>query len=125
VSQTEVTVPNADSTTTAVITFLKDEHELTKLAKALDKASKKAVDFLTSVLEDEKADSLRRQQAAERILTFVLAANKQINDDNMARLIAQAKLGGAKGQPIPLGEGGKPTNTLPGPKLDFDNVRQV
>lgn len=124
-SQTEATVQNEDSATAAVITFLKDEHELTKLAKALDKASKKAVEFLQSVLEDPAADSLRRQQAAEKILTFVLQANKQINDDNMARLIAQAKLGGAKSQPIPLGEGGKPTNALPGPRLDFDTVRQV
>lgn len=118
--QTEQSVSEAE----LVVNFLREEHELTKLAKALDKASKKAVEFLQSVLEDVKADGLRRQQAAEKILTFVLAASKQINDDNMARLIAQAKLVGAKGSPLPLGDG-KRSTAPQGPKLDFDNVRTV
>jgi uncharacterized protein with PIN domain len=108
--------------TDQIITFLKDDHELAKLAKALDKASLKAVEFLKTVLEDEKADSLRRQQAAEKILSFALAANKQINDENMARLIAQARLGKGK-KPITLTPGEKPQQQ--GPRLDFNNVREV
>jgi uncharacterized protein with PIN domain len=120
---TEVTLPNEleDSTTDIVVNFLRDEHELTKLAKLLDKASKKAVEYLQTVLEDVNVDGARRQQAAEKLLTFMLAANKQINDDNMARLIAQARLGSGKKKPLQLKEGDKPA----GPRLDFDNVRQV
>ncbi len=104
-----------------VVNFLKNEHELTKLAKALDKASMKAIKFLEEVLADVNADSLRKQQAAEKILTFCLTASKQINDDNMSRLVAQVKLGGGKGRSVTLTDGARPSV----PQLDFDTVREV
>ncbi len=115
---TEITIPD---NAPAIVNFLKTDHELAAVLKSLDKASKAAVKFLEGVLTDEKADGLRKQQAAEKILTFYLQASKQMNDDDMARLIAQAKLGNGKGRSVGLTGGERPE----APALDFDTVRKV
>ena len=116
----ELTIPNED--TAQVVTFLKEKHELTKLLKSLDTAATKAVKLLTDTMNNDKTDEKTRLECANKIIGFYMAASKQINDEDMARLIAQVRLGGNNG-----GFKLKPGTSSPAapPALDFTNIREV
>lgn len=104
-----------------VPSFLKDKHELAKLMKELDKASSSALATLIKVMTETKDEKLKAG-CAKDILAFYTATAKQISDDDMARLIAEVKLGGGKkaGMVLPPGEV-KPAT----PSLDFEHIKAV
>ncbi len=103
-----------------VPSFLKDKHELAKLFKSLDKASQAAVKLLTETLESTDKDVTLKMklECAERLLDFYMRTAKQISDDDMARLIAEVKLGGSK-QGFVLKEGERPAQ----PVLNFSEIK--
>jgi phosphate uptake regulator len=110
---------------TTAPSFLKDKHELAKLLKTLDKASAAAVKLLTDIVDnadpDMKVDLTQRQKAAEKIIDFYLATSKQVNDDELSRLIAQVKLGSKKRLTLDDDTG----EVKPKAKLDFSDIRKV
>lgn len=117
---TEVTVQDP-ANTQPVVSFLKEKHELTTLLKSLDKASTKAIKLLTDTMDNAKTDEKTRLECANKIISFYMAASKQINDEDMARLIAQVRLGKPQGKSVGLTDGDKP----PQPALDFTNIKKV
>lgn len=111
-------------TVTAVVqeqnpSFLTDEVQLKKLAKALSSASKEAVDVLIKLLgsQDEKV----RMQAAMKLIEYDIDVKKAISQDQMQRLIAEIK----------LARGGSTTKQLTAtqesnrPLVDFSTIREV
>jgi hypothetical protein len=102
-----------------VVSFLKGKHELARLLKSLDKASQAAVDLLIRTMENSEDEKLRAA-CAKDLLTFYAAVSKQISDDDMARLVAEVKLGGGRGRTLKLTPG-EPEK----PALNFDEIREV
>lgn len=119
-TQVEVQTEGKD----AIVTFLKGKHELAKLLKELAKHSDAAVKYLVDTLQDKDADVKVKVDCAKTLIQLQAQVAKQISEDEMARLIAQVKLGG-KGKSLTLtpGEGGEEKPTTP--RLDFDSVREV
>lgn len=100
--------------------FLKDGIQLKKLLKALDKASKSALETLEKVMEETKDEKLKAS-CAEKILTFYLSTAEKENADRMQRMIAQIKIGNGQGKLIPLEGDEKPKR----PTVDFSTIREI
>jgi hypothetical protein len=108
--------------------FLKDKIQLQKLLKDLNKASKEALEILVNIMETTKDEKLKAQ-CAKDILQFTIATNKEVNADQMQRLIAEIKLNRApQGKLIPLND---PEDVSSGkgvgdrPVVDFSTVRSL
>lgn len=120
------TQENGSVTATVVTTkeqsFLDDKLKLDKLLRELGKASKKAVDALESALSSQ--DEKIRVAAADKLLAFYVATAKEVNNDQIQRLIAELKLNGGRGKrlvELPNGETGGPKRPL----VDFTTIREV
>lgn len=87
-------------------------HELKPILTKLKKVSKKAIEVLEKALtsDDEKI----RVAAAEKLLKFYVDTSKEVNQDEMNRLILEIKTSGLIGQGSTVED-----NT---PVLDFDNL---
>ena len=121
------TQENGSVTATVVTTkeqsFLDDKLKLDKLLRELSKASKKAVDALESALSspDEKI----RVAAADKLLAFYVATAKEVNNDQIQRLIAELKLNGGRGKRlVELPNGDAPAGSKR-PLVDFTTIREV
>jgi hypothetical protein len=122
------TQENGSVTATVVTTreesFLTDKLKLDKLLRSLATASKKAVEALETALnsQDEKV----RVAAADKLLAFYVSTAKEVNNDQIQRLIAELKLNGGRGKRlIPLEHGGEGQSGRPRPVVDFETIRDV
>lgn len=70
--------------------FLTNSVEFKKLKRELGKLSKSALDVLENLLASE--DEKMRYQAAKAILDLDVQVTKEINQDQMSRMIAELKL---------------------------------
>jgi hypothetical protein len=93
--------------------FRKD-HELADLLKRLKKLSKKTIEVLEQGLES--TDERIRQQAANKIMDYLINVSKEVNQDQLNRLVLDIKAQGLVGAGTTAPED---DNT---PKLDFDNI---
>jgi hypothetical protein len=109
---TEVMVP-AESPS-----FLVSSLDLKPVLKRLSAQSKAAIDVLVKLLESK--DERTRMSAATKLLDFQVQIAKEINADQMQRLIAQVKLGSDAGGKSPL--------LVPEdkrPLVDFTTIREI
>lgn len=115
--------------TTKEQSFLDDslKKALSPILKALRPASTKAVKVLEDILDDEKADVKLKASAAEKLLSFYMQTIKDINSDQVQRLIAELKLGPKGKMLIPVGQtpaqGEEPTPGKRKPIVDFTTIR--
>lgn len=89
------------------------QHELTKLNRGLKKLSQEALDVLKEQMTSD--DPKLKLEAAKMVLRYHVDISKQINDEEMARAIAEIRFAGAN------------TNSLSEdiddmPVVDFDNL---
>lgn len=73
-------------------TFLRSKHELEGLLEKLGKASDAAVKFLKDVVEDVEQSPKMRMECASKIIAYQMEASKEINTDNIQRLVAEIKV---------------------------------
>jgi hypothetical protein len=73
--------------------FIRDKGELSNLLKFLSKVSASAVEILVDAMNaKDGVDQKTKIACAEKLLDFQIACAKQVNDDNMQRMIAEIKL---------------------------------
>ena len=105
--------------------FIRKRHELDKLFKALQELSPKAIELLEGILEDVELPIKIRFEAAQTLLNKQIDTAKQINADEMQRLIAEYKFNRDGGRLKGIGNGSTVDDDDDTPLLDFDNVRQI
>lgn len=88
-------------------------HELAKAVRSLKKLSNKALDVLEAAMSSQ--DEKLRVQAAQQLLKFYMDAAKEVNQDNLNRLILEIKASGMIGQ----GSTAEDDDT---PVLNFDEI---
>ena len=74
------------------VSFIREEHELSKLSKNIRKLNTKALAVLEDSLSDE--DPKIRMEAAKTLLKMDIDISKIINEDAMNRIIAELKVNG-------------------------------
>lgn len=103
--------------------FLDSKIQLGDLLKKVSKETKKAIEVLVACLESK--DERIRYQAATKLLEFQVQIAKEINADQMQRLIAEIKLNRQSAKKLigidPEDEENKKTR----PIVDFSTIRQV
>jgi len=103
--------------------FLNDNIQLKDLLKKVSRETKKAIEVLVSAMDS--ADERIRLQAATKLLEFQVTIAKEINADQMQRLIAEIKLNrqpASKLIPVaPEDEEAKKKR----PIVDFSTIREV
>jgi hypothetical protein len=92
----------------------KKTHELAKLVRDLKKISKKAIEVLERGLDSQ--DERVRMIAAEKLLKFYTDSAKDVNEDELKRLLLEVKLRGM------VGAGSTAQEDDDAPALDFDNI---
>lgn len=102
-----------------VPTFVRRKGELTKIQKKLEKISEDMVDFMLAAIESDKTEMKLRLLYAEKLLGYHVEVSKLVNQDNLARMVAEIKTNGR-----PLG-GSTAISTMNAPRVDFDNVISV
>jgi len=95
------------------VSFIREEHELSKLSKNIRKLNTKALAVLEDSLSDE--DPKIRMEAAKTLLKMDIDISKIINEDAMNRIIAELKVNGEVKEI-------KSNNT---PLIDFNNIQDV
>lgn len=98
--------------------FLSDSINLKQLHRLLKTHGEAAIGILVAALQDK--DVRVRMQAASKLLDMQILVAKEINADQMARLIAEIKI--ANG-PKRLGATEEDENLTP--IVDFTNVRAI
>lgn len=78
----------------AKLSFIIDpkKHNLAKLHKELDKVTMEAVQYLASVIKDDKADIDQKMKAAKDITDFKLKVSSEINKEFLTRLVHEARV---------------------------------
>lgn len=101
--------------------FLTDKlrSDLNPLLLALKRASKEAVATLVKVMEDDKADLKTKVAAAKAILEMQVDVASKLNQDSIARLVAEIKLNRGIQNTTQL------TEDTSGPIVNFSDIRQV
>jgi hypothetical protein len=94
--------------------IFKKEHELTDLLKKLKKLSKKTIEVLEQGLESK--DERIKQQAANKIMDYLISMSKEVNQDQLARLVLEVKTSGL------IGAGSTATQDDNTPELNFDEI---
>lgn len=96
--------------------FLTQSIDLKRLLKDVSKQSKPAVDALVKLLasQDEKI----RLSAAKALLDLQVSVAKEINADQMQRLVAELKLSGGSKRLVEVEEDNRPL-------VDFTTIREV
>lgn len=105
--------------TKEIPTFVKKKHELDKLLKSIEKVSPEAVKLLTDTMNNEKIELKVRIDCAKTIIELNKSLAQQISADEMARLIAEVKLGSGTSKTLTLED--KPK----APALNFEDIREV
>ena len=95
------------------VSFIREDHELSKLSKSVRKLNTKALAVLEDSLSDE--DPKIRMEAAKTLLKMDIDISKIINEDAMNRIIAELKVNGELKEI-------KSNNT---PLIDFNNIQDV
>jgi hypothetical protein len=93
----------------------KKTHELARLVRDLKKISKRAIEVLEKGLDSQ--DERVRMLAAEKLLKFYTDSAKDVNEDELKRLLLEVKLRGTAGA-------GSTVEDDDTPALDFDNISQ-
>lgn len=102
------------------ITFVKDSHALTKPLKKLLKVSEAAIAALEAGLQSQ--DEKVRVACADKLLGHLEAMSKEVNSDQITRLIAEIKFNRAP--MLPDGESeGNSAKVIP--TVDFTTVQTV
>ncbi len=101
--------------TKEVPTFLKKKHELSGMLKQLEGVSKEIIEDLVETTRDEKVDIKTKTNIRLDLLKLQAAIADQISKDQMARTIAEVKIGGATRNLSAV-----PEDT--GPRLDFTTI---
>lgn len=99
-----------------VPSFLHGGIDLKRLLKDVAKQSKPAVEALVKLLESK--DEKVRLTAAKTLLELQVTVAKEINADEVNRLIAEMKLQGASKALVPVEEEDRPL-------VDFTTIREV
>lgn len=94
--------------------LFKKTHELAKMLRSIKKVSDKAIKVLEMGLESE--DEKIRMQAAQQLLKFYVDTAKEVNQDQINRLILEIKSTGL------IGNGSTANDDDTTPKLDFDSI---
>jgi predicted oxidoreductase len=103
----------------------KDKIDLYKLLKKLDKASLEALENLVKIMETTQDEKLRAQVSKD-IIRFKIDVAKEINTDQMQRLIAEIKLNrGPQGKLIPLEGASDTEDQIKRPIVDFSKVHSL
>lgn len=100
--------------------FLAGTLDLKALGRQLKGLSKKALDKIEALLENP--DPKMQLAAAQFLINMQIQVTKDMNTDQLQRLIAQVKLGSGRRELIPVNpedEEDKP------PQLDFSTIRAV
>jgi hypothetical protein len=90
------------------------KHELDKFVKDLKKISKKAIEVLEKGLSSD--DERIRMLAAEKLLKFYTDSAKDVNEDELKRLLLEVRFRGM------VGAGSTAQEDEDTPSLDFDNI---
>jgi len=100
-----------------VPSFLTQSIDLKRLLRDVSKQARPALDALIGLLasKDEKI----RLTAAKTLLELQVSVAKEINTDQMQRLIAEVKLTGASKRLVPIGEDDNR------PLVDFTTIREI
>lgn len=88
-------------------------HELAKMVRSLKKVSDKAIKVLEAGLDSE--DEKLRLQAAQQLLKFYADTAKEVNQDQLNRLILEVKASNLIGQGSTVPEDSTP-------RLNFDEI---
>ena len=99
--------------------FIRRKGELDKLLKKVDKLSIEALEYLDTVMKDEKADPKLRVQCAREIIAVNIETAKISNNDKLQRLAFEIKLNPEASQRL-SGSGQKQM-----PIVDFNNVLKI
>jgi hypothetical protein len=104
--------------------FLRNKGELSALLKSLSRVSEEAVAILVAAMSaTEGVDQKTRIACAEKLIDFQISCAKQVNDDNMQRMIAEIKL---NKQPL---DGNLTTIEYEErnnrPIVDFSNIQEI
>lgn len=114
---TQATNPSFLSDSTAL-------SQLKKLLKDFNKNSSKALEALIGVMETTKDEKLKAQ-CAKDILQMTVQLAKEVNTDQMQRLIAEIKFNrGPQGKLVQLEDDKDEDEKLP-PKVDFSVIKVV
>jgi hypothetical protein len=106
--------------------FLKDKIQLDKLLKSINKEALSALKNLVQIMETTGDEKLKAE-CANNILKHAVAINKEVNADQMQRLIAEIKLNRSpQNKLIPLNDEDE-VSTGKGnrPVVDFSTVRSL
>jgi len=104
------------------LTFIKKKHELDKMLKSLEKMNPTVLKVLDELFESEDIPLKTKAEYALKTLELQSSVVKQINADEMARLVAEYKIGSG-GKLIGRGSTAEETDSTPA--LDFDTIREV
>lgn len=124
-----MTTQDTGSVTATIVTtkeqsFLDDKLKLDKLLRSLGTASKAAITALEDALKSQ--DEKVRVAAADKLLAFYIATAKEVNNDQIQRLIAEIKLnGGGTKKLVPLSNDPEARGGKSRPLVDFGTIREV
>lgn len=76
------------------INFIRKKHDLQSTFKLIEKGSDKAIEMLIAAISDPALDPKFKAQISLEYLTLMMAMSDTISKDNIARQVAQVKLGG-------------------------------
>lgn len=99
-------------------TFIRKKHELTDLQKLLAKNSALAVQVLIDTMNKEDQTDKEKRECAKLLIQYDIEVSKAINQDNMARMIAEIKMNGNNSKSLHVED----DNT---PLVSFDEVQAV
>lgn len=102
--------------------FLTNGLDLKKLLRDVSKHSKAAIDKLVKLMDSE--DHKVALAAAKTLLEMQTAITKDMNTDQLQRLIAQVKLKGGGGRAL-VPVSGEDDEENDRPTVDFTTIRQV
>lgn len=100
------------------VSFLKGGVDLKKLLRGLHKHQQAAIDALVKIITTSK-DEQNVLRAASKLLELNIAVAKEINDDQLKRLVAEIKMNQASKNLVPLDADDNR------PLVDFNEIRQV
>lgn len=103
--------------------FVKKKHELSDIAKRLDKLTIDSIDLMEESLADaeNKLTLKERLKLAETILDLKVRITDQINKDELNRQIAEIRAKGLSTPLLPNDEKPKPG----APRLDMNTIQSV
>lgn len=102
--------------------FIRRKGELSQLLKSLTRVSEDAVSVLIDAMTDSSVDKKTKISCAEKLLDFQISVAKEVNSDNMQRLIAEIKL---NKQPMGSSLEAIEAEKNSRPVIDFTTIREA